>query len=114
MEEGTYQRPPLKVRAVRWTGDNRGQIEDFLRPVDEAYDGIGLRFTADEESGERYDDYNMVLFSAWGDDQEADPGFWLVVDPDDPKNGQVMTDAGFTAEGYQLVAEKTGDTPDND
>lgn len=94
-----YQLVPWPVDAIQWTGENRDDIKAFLDYLDDP----GVHFTADEESGERFDNYNMVLFYAWGDDQEVDPGQWIVVHIGVEDSGEVMQDEEFRL-NYEAVS----------
>lgn len=75
------------VDAVFWDGKNRESVYEFFRPFLEPQYGAQWReyiqFSADEESGVKYDDYNMVKWEGCGG-PEVDPGRWIVstVDPE--------------------------------
>ncbi len=92
-----YTHRPWQVAAIRWTGDNFPDVEQFARDYLGDPDDIGLRNEPDE--------YNMVQFDAWNDDQEVDPGRWIVVDLGNPDNptGQIMWDDEFHA-AYEEAA----------
>lgn len=94
----TYTHRPWRAAAIKWRGDNFTAIEQFCRDYIGDPDDIGLRNERNE--------YNMVQFYAWGDDQEVDPGRWIVVDLDDPEGttGQVMFDDDF-----RIAYEAAGD-----
>lgn len=74
--EFEYEMINPKIQAVRWDGINREPIIRFVKEVlgeDEDF----IRFTADEETGEKYDNYNMVKFFDGCDGLTADPGQWI-------------------------------------
>jgi hypothetical protein len=79
----TYVHKPWKVAAIQWTGDNFAAVEQFARDWLGDLDEIGLR-------NDRDDDFNMVQFYAWNDDQEVDPGYWIVVDREAEDRGKIM------------------------
>jgi hypothetical protein len=89
-----------EIDCVFWDGVNREPVCEALEPVlrgviekeceslrehfpdpqrsyhpDDAWRDL-VRFTADEESGEKYDDYNMVKLWFCGG-PEVSPGHWL-------------------------------------
>jgi hypothetical protein len=90
----TYTHRPWPVAAIQWTGSNFADIEQFVRDNIGDPDDIGLRNEDDE--------YNMVQFYAWNDDQEVDPGRWIVVylGLDEPA-GEIMHPDEFRA-GYEV------------
>lgn len=91
-----YELRPKGVSAIKWTGENRAEVDFFLRGI--LMPNEGPYFSADEESGEKYDDYNTVQFY-YGDDIEVDPGHWIVF-PDDTSmwDIRIMTDRNFQGE----------------
>ena len=79
-----YKMKVTEVDAVLWTGTNRDEVRAFMAPFLLKYENgqdLGPYFSADEESGEKYDDYNTVQFY-WGDDIEVYPGCWIVFTED--------------------------------
>lgn len=88
----TYVHKPWKVAAILWTGENFAEVERFARDWIGDLDDIGLRNERDE--------YNMVQFYAWGDDQDVDPGRWIVVHRDSEDAGEIMYPDDFQA-SYQ-------------
>lgn len=100
-----YTHRPWKVAAVQWTGDNFDKIAEFAREYIGDPDEIGLRNEPWSETiGGRTFSSNAVQFYAWGDDQEVDPGWWIVVDVDtDDRNGSTMDEDDFRI-AYQMAA----------
>lgn len=84
------------VWAVQWTGSNRFEVQAHIARMGDPEE-IGPYFSADEESGEPYDNYNTVQFYAWNDDQEVDPTNWIVFFYENGDDGKVMTDKAFRA-----------------
>jgi hypothetical protein len=78
-----YVHKPWKVAAIQWTGENFAEVERFARDWIGDPDDIGLR-------NDRDDDFNMVQFYAWNDDQEVDPERWIVVDREAEDRGEIM------------------------
>ncbi len=93
-----YTSKPVRVAAIEWTGANFAEVEAFAVEHIGALDEIGLRNEPDE-------DYNMVQFYAWGDDQEVDPGRVIVVFIDDEDAGEIMSSREF-AETYEAEAAR--------
>lgn len=115
-----YRLKVAEVDAVFWDGVNREPVyealEDVLRevlrkeieysrqhsdhrmPDEESWREL-VRFTADEESGERYDDYNLLrLWHVGCGGPEVSPGDWLAWVWDDLLGDFMFTamdDAGF-------------------
>lgn len=90
-----YRRKAHRVAAIEWTGTNFPEVETFLK------EWIGGDCVArnepdrEEINGKVYES-NIVQFEAWGDDQEVDPGYWIVVYPDDPDgDGEIMLGEQF-------------------
>lgn len=98
----TYTHKPWRVAAITWTGDNFAEVERFARDWIGDLDDIGLRNERDE--------YNMVQFYAWNDDQEVDPGMVIVVDLELEDSGQIV-DADAFRIAYQSDAPTAGGQP---
>lgn len=66
-----YEHKPWRVAAKQWTGTNFAEVRQFV------IDWIG----PEDETGPRHpdDDPTLFQFYAWGDDQEVDPNWWIVV-----------------------------------
>lgn len=99
----------IEVLAAQWTGHNLEEMKELLQDVVESNEWDGPEVYSEyiepffihfvggdkaEESG-----YNMLKFYAWGDDQEVDPGMWVVVYSDG--EGEVMDDEQFTKMGFK-------------
>jgi hypothetical protein len=84
----TYTR---KVRAAQWTGENLQEMQELLEGVVESPDYVYAEYI---EALFGYGGYNMLKFEAWGDDQEVDPGQWVVV-YDQGDDGEVMPEELF-------------------
>lgn len=79
--------------AVRWTGENKDEVKAFFaRHVDLFGEDCGPYFSRDDEPKDKY---NTVQFEAWGDDQEVDPGKWIVAFPEAPGYGEIVSDEVF-------------------
>lgn len=92
-----YTHRPWRVAAIEWTGSNFAEVEQFARDyIGDPYNDIGLRNEPDE--------YNMIQFYAWGDDQEVDPGMVIVVplDAGDDARGETMR-----ADEFRIAYEAT-------
>lgn len=69
-----YQLKRYPTIAKQWTGDNRAEITAwFATWLDE---DMGPYFSRDEDPEDRYD---TIKFYSGDDDEEADPGAWIVV-----------------------------------
>jgi hypothetical protein len=66
----THVRRTAPVAAIQWTGSNFPDVERFL--IEHLGEDCGPRNEPDEDD-------NMVQFYAWDDDQEVDPGWWIVI-----------------------------------
>lgn len=91
----TYLHKPWRVHAIQWTGTNRDEIRAFFAEHPEALPGdCGPYFSRDDYPS---DPYNELKFYAWGDDQEVDPGWWVVLhyEASEP-HGELMSDDAFT------------------
>ena len=88
MTAAIYTHRPWKVAAILWAGTNFPDVEQFLTA------NVGENCEPRNESGE----YNTVQFYAWGDDQEVDPGRWIVVHlGSNGARGEVMYPDDFRA-----------------
>lgn len=79
------------VVAVQWTGDNVEAVKElFARHMP---DDCAPYFSANAD----VDDWghSIVQFEAWGDDQEVDPGMWIVVRLGLEDEGYVMRDYDY-------------------
>lgn len=84
----TWIRRPRPVKAFKWTGDNFTEAQIFC----ELYLG---KESGPYTSYDEYDGKNTLQFYAWNDDQEVDPGRWVVVYVDRDDEGVIMRDAEF-------------------
>lgn len=102
----TYIHRAHRVAAIEWTGDNFPEVSAFL--VEHLGEECGPRSSrAEDVEAGIVSDYNMVQFEAWGDDQEVDPGHWIVVFParDEAGDGAI-----FTVEEFEMDYEPAGAT----
>jgi hypothetical protein len=84
----TYVRRHDPVAAIKWTGHNFLEVEQFVRDWIGPDDETGIR----NEPGEGWPTerfaYNTVQFTVWTDDctddAEVDPDRWIVVHTDFP------------------------------
>lgn len=88
----TYRRIAYRADAIQWTGDNYADVRQFL--LDNGIDDDCICADAD------WDEFRVFQFYAWNDDQEVDPGRWIVIDtdsriPEDNRVGQIWTDDEF-------------------
>jgi len=87
------------VRAAQWDGENLEQMKELLQDVVDSNPWEGLEVCSEYiEAMFGYGGYNMLKFYAWGDDQEVDPGQWVVVYDDN--DGEILTDEEFKHLGY--------------
>jgi hypothetical protein len=95
----------IRVEAAQWIGDNLDEMKELLKPYIEGdEDGPFVYsdyvepyfFASSKISG---GGYNMLQFYAWGDDQEVDPGRWVVVYSDD--EGEIMDNEQFEKMGFR-------------
>jgi hypothetical protein len=97
MDSMVYTHRPWRVAAIQWTGDNLDQVKEFLRGNVGAEDETGVR-TDPEDTG------RVLQFYGWGDDQEVDPGRWIVVHLGTVEpSGEVMYPDDFFG-GYEREA----------
>ncbi len=96
------------VKAVQWSGENLKEMKDLLTGIVYCDDFTGepqvyssriepYLFASGSSEG-----YNIVQFYAWGDDQEVDPGLWVVVYED--LDGEIMDDEQFNKMGFRKKA----------
>lgn len=83
MTTTAYRLIPYAVHAVRWTGDNYAEVRQFLLDNGIEDDCIGWDGAMDE--------HRVFQFYAWDDDQEVDPGRWIVVHTDPTAPGPDTT-----------------------
>jgi hypothetical protein len=85
------------VRAAQWLGDNLEEMKELLKDsvYSNEFDGPEV-YTEDIEAMFGYGGYTMLKFYAWEDDQEVDPGQWVVV-YDDGEYGEILQDGEFTS-----------------
>lgn len=88
----------IHVRAVRWDGENLEQMKWLLKNiVENDFDGEPCVYRDYVEpynlSIGSFGGYYMLKFEAWGDDQEVDPGCWVVVYDDG--EGEIMDNEQF-------------------
>lgn len=94
----------IEVTAVQWDGSNLDEIKELLKDVVESNPWDGPEVYIDEVEPfyttymGRNPGYNMLKFEAWGDDQEVDPGQWVVVYSDD--GGEIMDNEQFIKMGF--------------
>lgn len=97
----------IHVRAVRWDGENIQQMKWLLKGiVEDDLDGDPCVYRSHVESyfnnysGKTHANpgYYVLQFEAWGDDQEVDPGCWVVVYADG--EGEIMDDQQFDRMGF--------------
>jgi hypothetical protein len=90
-----YTHRPLRVAAIEWTGDNFPDVEAFLTGRLTESNPRNEPESVPDMPG-RTIEYNTVQFDAWGDDQEVDPGSFIVIyldsDPDDREGDIVDAD----------------------
>lgn len=105
-----YIRKPDPVAAIRWTGRNFPEVEQFVRDwIGPDYD-TGVRNEPDEGWPDERFAYNIVQFELVYDnsteDVEIDPGRWIVVHTHFPvghrERVEVLSDDDFQIH-YQLV-----------
>lgn len=94
----------IHVRAVRWDGENIQQMKWLLNGIVE-YDINRDPYVYRDYIEPYYSrvfgdagDYYVLKFEAWGDDQEVDPGRWVVVYDDG--EGEIMDDEQFDRMGF--------------
>lgn len=95
MTTTAYRRIPYAVQAIRWTGDNYAVVRQFL--LDNGVEDDCICADAD------WDEFRVFQFYAWNDDQEVDPGRWIVIDtdpqiPEDDRRGDSWSDDEFRIE----------------
>ncbi len=89
----------IEVSAAQWDGNNLDEMKDLLKDIVEYNPWDGVEVYSDEvESYFGRDSYSMLKFEAWGDDQEVDPGQWVVVYSDG--EGEVMDNEDFIKIGF--------------
>lgn len=94
------RRAVIKVEAGQWTGDNLDEMKALLAPYVESneWDGVEVYSTTVEPFfGESA--YEVLQFEAWGDDQEVDPGQWVVIYEDG--EGEIMDTDQFEKMGFK-------------
>lgn len=79
-----YSRKPDPVAAIKWTGHNFSEVEQFVRDWIGPDDETGIRNEQDEGWPTERFAYNTVQFSlsfdgGHTDDIEVDPDCWIVV-----------------------------------
>lgn len=83
-----YIRRPDPVAAIKWTGHNFPEVEQFVRDWIGPDDETGVRNEPDEGWPHERFAYNTVqfteLFDDGHDDVEVDPNRWIVVHQDFP------------------------------
>lgn len=84
------------VKAVQWNQKNFDDVVELLTGIVESDDvGKPLVYAqCIEDTFPHYYTYYIIQFYAWGNDQEAGPGEWIVVYDDG--DGEVMSDEDFT------------------
>ena len=89
------------VRAAKWTGNNLDEMKELLKDVVDSNEFDGPEVYSDyveamfiRSLGENIGGYNMLIFYAWGRDNEVDPDPWVVV-YDNGEDGQIMNDTIF-------------------
>lgn len=94
----------IEVSAVQWTGNNLSEMKDLLKNFVcyNSHDGYEVYVEEIEPFYTTYmgkrPGYSMLKFYAWGDDQEVDPGQWVVVYSDG--EGEIMEDEEFIKMGF--------------
>jgi hypothetical protein len=95
----------IEVEACQWDGVNLDEMKRLLAPYvgSNQWDGPEVYSSEIEDYFQPGKTYNMLQFYAWGDDQEVDPGQWVVIysDGDGAGDGEVMTDGDFKKMGYR-------------
>lgn len=79
------------VQAAQWTGSNLQEMRELLEGSVENTEYV---YADKIEAMFGYPEYNMLKFEAWGDDQEVDPGNYVVV-YDKGSDGEIMSEAEF-------------------
>lgn len=102
-----YLRRPQLVRAIQWTGDNHVEVHAFVDQFIPETGGYVAAFDDPDFQPYDWDDGLTYQFCAWGDDQEADPGSWIVVyqgfTDEWDHEGTIMSDSEFQAT-YERVS----------
>lgn len=89
-EPKLYRHKPHEVTAVRWRGDNRAEVEEFLAGVG----AKGIRFDRDGYP-DAEDGWNGVNFMTETDRVFCDEGNWIVAYPPDAHDVDVLEDEEF-------------------
>ncbi len=102
----TYVHRRDRVAAIQWTVDNFDAVKRFAAENIGDSDEIGLRCEPFELHGRVF---NVLQFYAWNDDQEVDPGQWIVVhlerDPD-VASGEILSSDDFRC-SYEAEGDRT-------
>ncbi len=94
----------INVRAVQWTGENIEEMKWLLKGIiEDDFDGEPCVYRQYIEpiylAALGYQaGYYLLQFEAWGDDQEVDPGIWVVVYSDG--EGELMDNEQFNRMGF--------------
>ena len=89
------------VNAVQWNQINLDDLKELLSDIVESNEWDGVQVYAEymedfflKSLNKTIGGYYTAKFYAWGDDQEVDPGMWVVVYDDG--DGEIMSDPDFT------------------
>jgi hypothetical protein len=78
MREFEWFRKQPEIQAVQWRGDNRDEVIRFFKGIGQD-PNEGPWFSADEETGKPYDNYNIVKAGGCGS-LEVSPDWWIVLE----------------------------------
>ena len=89
----------IEVTAAQWNGKNLSEMKDLLADVvgSNPWDGVEV-YVDKVDSYFNRASYNVLKFYAWCNDQEVDPGQWVVVYSDG--EGEIMEDEEFIKMGF--------------
>lgn len=105
MSAEIYTHKPHRVAALLWTGTNRDEAGRFLR--DWLGDDVQVAELDPDEKFDYPEDALVLQFYADNDDQEVDPGRWILIDIENPEASDRKVDS-FDPDEFAMHFEPAG------